>query len=101
MDLWKENGKDNESLLAVFANVAWAIWKARNDCVFNNLNSNPMGTVIIASHAMSFIQANHNQSQSNQNHQQQSIPIAKKWRPPRANCIKINSDASFRGESGK
>lgn len=69
----------------------WSIWKARNKRVFENINPNPVSTIIEANSLISELQS----LKQNSFPTSQAPIIHNPWRPPPRGCLKLNVDASY------
>lgn len=88
-DLAKETSRED---LGEIFQLCWAIWKARNNWIFNNKTPNPEEVIEQAARANSDYLAAMFVNVANSN------PLAvvhHKWEPPPIACVKINSDGAF------
>lgn len=89
---------DNLSLICF---TIWNIWKVRNEKVHNEKQRNPMAVTILAkSQCFEFLRGTI-KAIGDTRPVPRANPIAKRWRPPRESCHKVNCDAQFDRASGK
>lgn len=94
-DLAKVTSKE---VVAEIFQICWAIWKARNDCVFNGNAPNPEETIIRSSKAnVDYLQALVHPPKSSSVKQTN----VERWVPPPPLVFKFNSDGAFSSTRSK
>lgn len=85
----------------VILTTLWNIWKSRNAMVFEEQRPNPMQVILMVNRSIQ----DFNSQKANDTHAYPHYPSSGismvRWRPPRSNTLKFNSDAQFVVSSGK
>lgn len=91
--LFKQDPASQEFATISICCALWLIWKQRNTAVFEHKSPNPMSTVMQINSLINELLILNN---SNRNPQQSSrVGDSNRWRPPRRDIIKINTDAGY------
>lgn len=84
--------ESNREVVAEIFQLCWAIWKSRNDCVFNGDIPNPEDTILKASRAnIDYLQAVFTSPKT----RSVSNPVIDRWVPPPSMIVKFNVDGAF------
>ncbi|KAI8530479.1 hypothetical protein RHMOL_Rhmol11G0062100 [Rhododendron molle] len=80
--------------------MCWAIWKTRNDCIFNSNSPRPEKTIGLAFTANSdYLQAVFKGSSEGRRHK--SVVRIGKWTPPPPGVTKFNCDGAYSSSRNK
>lgn len=92
---------DKDTLFAILMVTLWCIWKARNAMVFEDYNPNPNDILYSIKVSWSNYQLPIPLSRHSLGVSGSQRNFVARWRPPRGQVMKFNSDAQFDLGSGK
>lgn len=94
MKCLKNLNDDPASIVALFYNILWAIWKARNEFIFESRSICPMYTIYTAVDSCDkFLAANSNADQTVPAGDSLNVEV-QRWQPPSGDAVKVNIDAA-------